>query len=165
MRLTLGVCVGGGSLLPLEVAVRTHPPRAAGLMWEDLLASTLSPRFTHILMKPHPLHQGLRKASWGRGCRGGAPCDCSPSRPSSGSSTAGRALTQNAPLVTPPSAQHLLWFSCALRSSMTCTVLFSLLTLFGHLIPGSLVKLESMQAPLHSCFLCLGCLLFSSAFK
>lgn len=160
------VCVWGGSLLPLEVAVRTHPPRAAGLMWEDLLASTLSPRFTHILMKPHPLHQGLRKASWGRGCRGGAPCDCSPSRPSSGSSTLqAECLLRTATLVTLPSAQHLLWLPCTLRSSMTCTVLFSLLILFGHLIPGSLVKLESMQVPLHSCFLCLGRLLFSSAFK
>ena len=116
LRASVYVCVGGGSLLPLEAAVRTHPPRATGPMWENLLASTLSPRFSHILMKPHPLHRGLRKPSWGRGAEVGHPVialhpapPCPPH------------CRQRAPSAPPPSAQHLLWLPCALRSSMTST--------------------------------------------
>ena len=79
----VSVFTRGDSLLPLVAAVRTPSRRAMGLMWEDLLASTPSPRFTHILTTPHPFHQGLRKASWGQGCAGGTPRDWSPSCPSS----------------------------------------------------------------------------------
>lgn len=135
------------------MAVRTHPPRATGLMWEDILASTL---ITSLHPHPHEATSsapGSENSFLGPGVQRRALCDCSPSRPSSVSPTlqlAQNCYSDHATLCPAPAVAPLY-----LRFSMTCTLLFSLLILFGHVIPGSLVKLESMQAPLHSCYLCL----------
>lgn len=111
------VCRGGGSLLPLEVAIGTHPPGATGLMWEDIVASTL---ITSLHPHPHEATSsapGSENGFLGPGLQRRAPCDCSPSRPSSVSPTlqlAQNCYSDHATLCPAPAVAP--WY---LRFSMT----------------------------------------------